>query len=67
MFLDGEFAVTDSNHNDATKQVDEKRRSALLGMGKAMAYVPPLVATFAMGGMSIREAHAYTVNQTNQL
>lgn len=43
-------------------EVDEARRSAMLTMAKVMAYVPPAVATFAMGGLSIREAHAYVVN-----
>jgi hypothetical protein len=38
--------------------VDEKRRAAIFTMANAMAYVPPIVTTFAMGGMSIREAHA---------
>jgi len=47
---------------DTGGQVDEQRRAALFTMSKAMAYVPPVVATFAMGGLSIREAHAYTGN-----
>ena len=49
---------------EAVDQVDEQRRSALFAMAKAMAYIPPIVATFAMGGLSIREAHAYGPNGT---
>jgi hypothetical protein len=50
---------------DAVEQVDAARRSALVAMAKGMAYVPPLVATFAMGGLSVREAHAYVTNATD--
>jgi len=46
----------------ATDQVDEQRRAAVFTMANMMAYVPPVVATFAMGGLSIREAHAYGAN-----
>jgi len=42
--------------------VDGERRSALLAMAKGLAYVPPAVATFAMAGLSVREAHAYVTN-----
>ncbi len=50
------------NGSGKTDQVDEQRRSAMFKMAGVMAYVPPAVATFAMGGMSIREAHAYGTN-----
>ncbi|MGO9361824.1 MAG: hypothetical protein ACLP1D_29765 [Xanthobacteraceae bacterium] len=55
------------NHlpTDAAEQVDAERRSALLTMAKVMTYVPPVVATFAMGGLSVREAHAYVTNATD--
>jgi len=43
-------------------QVDEKRRAAIFTMAKVTAYAAPIVTTFAMGGMSIREAHAYVTN-----
>jgi hypothetical protein len=43
-------------------QVDEKRRAAIFTMAKVTAYAAPIVTTFAMGGLSIREAHAYVNN-----
>lgn len=48
--------------NKTNNEIDDARRSAMLTMAKVMAYVPPAVATFAMGGLSIREAHAYAPN-----
>ncbi len=47
------------NITGTTEQVDEKRRSAVLTMANVLTYAPPVIATFAMGGMSVREAHAY--------
>jgi len=47
---------------DAIEPVDAQRRAALIAMGQVMKYVPPAVATFAMGGLSVREAHAYVTN-----
>jgi len=47
---------------DGAGQVDEKRRAAVFTMAKVMTYAAPIVTTFAMGGMSIREAHAYVTN-----
>jgi hypothetical protein len=46
----------------ATGPVDERRRTVLLTMAKGLAYVPPVVATFAMGGMSARATPAYVAN-----
>ncbi|MGO9361822.1 MAG: hypothetical protein ACLP1D_29755 [Xanthobacteraceae bacterium] len=46
----------------AAEPVDGERRSALLAMAKGLAYVPPMVATFAMGGMSARATTAYVTN-----
>jgi len=43
-------------------QVDESRRAAVLGMAKGAAYVAPVVISFAMQGLSVREAHAYVTN-----
>ncbi|MDR3466122.1 MAG: hypothetical protein P4M07_09275 [Xanthobacteraceae bacterium] len=57
--------MTDDNGDrrlDAAEPADLERRSALLAMAKVMAYVPPAVATFAMGGMSARAAAAYLTN-----
>jgi hypothetical protein len=48
----------------ATEPVDAARRSALLAMAKGLAYVPPMVATFAMGGRSAHAIHCYSVNCT---
>jgi len=50
------------NGRDEAGQVDEKRRAAIFTMAKVMTYAAPIVTTFAMGGMSIREAHAYVTN-----
>jgi hypothetical protein len=47
---------------DGAGQVDEKRRAAVFTMAKVMTYAAPIVTTFAMGGMSIREAHAYVTS-----
>ncbi|HJZ22583.1 MAG TPA: hypothetical protein VJ226_16575 [Bradyrhizobium sp.] len=44
--------------------VDEKRRAAMFTMAKVVTYAAPVVTTFAMGGMSVREAHAYGTNIT---
>ena len=62
MNFGGKSVSTDNIRPEAVDQVDEERRSALFAMAKAMAYIPPIVATFAMGGLSIREAHAYGPN-----
>ena len=50
------------NRPDQAEPVDEKRRAAVFTMAKVMTYAAPIVTTFAMGGMSIREAHAYVTN-----
>jgi hypothetical protein len=50
------------NGRDVAGSVDEKRRAAILTMAKAMTYAAPIVTTFAMSGLSIREAHAYVGN-----
>jgi hypothetical protein len=52
------------NGRDGAGEVDEKRRAAIFTMANVMAYAAPVVTTFAMGGMSIREAHAYGTNIT---
>jgi hypothetical protein len=62
-------AVSDSSiesgrDGSESEPIDAKRRAAIFTMGNAMTYAAPMVATFAMGGMSVREAHAYAVNQT---
>jgi len=46
----------------AADQVDQQRRAALFSMAGSMSYVPPVIASFALGGLSIREAHAYGAN-----
>jgi len=50
------------NGRDGAAQVDENRRAAIFTMAKVMTYAAPIVTTFAMGGLSIREAHAYVTN-----
>lgn len=48
--------------DDTGTSVDERRRSALIAMAKGLAYVPPAVATFAMGGLPARAVPAYVTN-----
>lgn len=52
------------NGRDRAEPVDEKRRAAIFTMANVMAYAAPIVTTFAMSGLSVREAHAYVVNST---
>jgi hypothetical protein len=52
----------DIDGSKAADQVDEQRRAAMFGMARTLSYVPPVVASFTMGGLSIREAHAYVTN-----
>jgi hypothetical protein len=52
------------NGRDLIESVDEKRRAAIFTMAKVMTYAAPVVTTFAMGGLSVREAHAYGTNVT---
>jgi hypothetical protein len=42
--------------------VGESRRAALRSMLVKTAFAAPVIATFAMGGLSVREAHAYGGN-----
>jgi hypothetical protein len=58
----GSFVSEIEDGHDGAGQVDEKRRAAIFTMAKVMTYAAPIVTTFAMGGMSIREAHAYGLN-----
>jgi hypothetical protein len=44
------------------ESVDEGRREAIRSMFIKTAFAAPVVATFAMGGLSVREAHAYGGN-----
>lgn len=44
--------------------VDVERRAALRNMIVKTAFAAPVVATFAMGGLSVQEAHAYGTNVT---
>jgi len=44
--------------------VDQRRRAAMFGMARTLSYAAPVVASFAVGGLSIREAHAYGTNIT---
>jgi len=63
-------AVSDNsieNGRDGSESIDAKRRAAIFTMGNAITYAAPLVATFAMSGMSIREAYAYGVNQSSPI
>ena len=44
------------------ESVDESRRDAIRNMLIKTAFAVPVVATFARGGLSVREAHAYGGN-----
>jgi len=44
------------------ESVDENRRDAIRNMLIKTAFAAPVVATFAMGGLSVREALAYCSN-----
>jgi hypothetical protein len=48
----------------AIESVDVERRAALREMLTRTAFVAPVVATFAMTGLSVHEAHAYSSNTT---
>jgi hypothetical protein len=52
----------DIDGSKAADQIDQQRRAALFSMAGTLSYVPPVIASFAAGGLSIREAHAYTTN-----
>jgi hypothetical protein len=52
----------DIDGSKAADQVDEQRRAALFSMAGSLSYVPPVIASFVLGGLSIREAHAYGTN-----
>jgi hypothetical protein len=55
-------APKDIDGSKAADQVDQQRRAAMFSLASTLSYVPPVVASFAMGGLSIREAHAYVTN-----
>jgi hypothetical protein len=42
--------------------VDEAKRSSLRKLVIGTAYAVPAIASFALSGLSVTEAHAYTVN-----
>jgi len=48
----------------ALEGVDVERRTALREMLVRTAFVAPVVASFAITGLSVHEAHAYTSNVT---
>ena len=52
----------DDKIEQALDGVDPSRRDALRKMITKTVFVAPVVATFAMSGLSIREAHAYSSN-----
>jgi hypothetical protein len=43
--------------SDLLERVDETKRSSIRNMAK-LAFVVPVVATFAMSGLKVNEAHA---------
>jgi hypothetical protein len=42
--------------------VDEAKRSSLRKLVIGTAYAVPAIASFALSGLSVNEAHAYTTN-----
>lgn len=44
------------------EKTEPGRREAIRSMLLRSAFVAPVVATFAMGGLSVRQAHAYGSN-----
>jgi len=42
--------------------VDESKRSSLRKLVIGTAYAVPAIASFALSGLSVTDAHAYTVN-----
>jgi len=51
----------------ALEEVDIERRGAMREMLKRTAFVVPVVASFAITGLSVHEAHAYVSNISQQL
>jgi len=43
-------------------QVDEAKRSSLRKLVLGTVYAVPAIASFALSGLSVTEAHAYIVN-----
>jgi len=54
--------MSDDKIDHALEGVEPTRRDALRTMITKTAFVAPIVATFAMSGLSIHEAHAYATN-----
>jgi hypothetical protein len=55
----------DPNTNSALEGVDESRRETLTRLVKGGAFVAPVVASFAMQGISINPAHAQPGSSSN--
>ena len=56
--------MDDKEIETALDGVDMERRAALREMVKRTAFVAPVVASFAITGLSVHEAHAYASNVT---
>ena len=44
--------------NEALKGIDENKRRTLMRLGMGAAFVTPIVASFAMDGLTISKVHA---------
>jgi hypothetical protein len=55
-------APKDIDGSKAVDHIDQQRRAALFSMAGSLSYIPPVIASFAIGGLSVREAHAYVTN-----
>jgi hypothetical protein len=53
------------NLNEALEGLDTTRRETLLRLVRAGAFAAPVVAAFAMQGISIRPAHATPGSSSN--
>ncbi len=56
--------MNDSEIDSVLENVAIDRRTALRNILVKTAFAAPIVATFAMGGLSVHEAHAYSSNIT---
>lgn len=54
--------MSDKEFDGVLEEVDVERRAALRDILVKTAFAAPVVATFAMGGLSIQQAHAYGSN-----
>jgi len=57
----------DSKNNQALEGLDQGKRETLNRLITGSAFVAPVVASFAMQGISIRPAHASVASSSNAI